>query len=91
MSDERFVPVAPAWWVANCGGVLLTGAVAARTGRPALRLLFAGAVVTHVVEAAVAYHWARREGWSRSAPRWAAQTLGVGFPSLLALRAAAGQ
>ena len=27
---DRFVPVAPMWWVTNLGGVVATGVVAAR-------------------------------------------------------------
>jgi transmembrane protein TMEM254 len=84
---DRFVAVAPGWYVSNLGGVIMTGVVARRSGRPALRLLFAVAVGLHVGEAAYAYTAARRAGMTRSAPRWGLQTLAVGFPSLGALRA----
>jgi hypothetical protein len=83
---DRFVAVAPGWYVSNLGGMITTGVVARRSGRPALRLLFAVAVGLHVGEAAYAYSAARRAGLSGSAPRWALQTLAVGFPSLDALR-----
>ncbi len=85
MSD-RFVPVAAGWWVSNFGGVVLTGIVAARSRRPAMRALFASAVALHIGEAVYAYRSARAAGFTHSAPRWALQTLAVGFPSLLALR-----
>jgi hypothetical protein len=84
---DRFVAVAPGWYVSNLGGLIMTGVVARRSGRPALRLLFAVAVGLHVGEAAYAYTAARRAGMTRSASRWALQTLAVGFPSLGALRA----
>jgi hypothetical protein len=87
MSAERgFTPVAPGWWVANAGGVALTGVLAARTGHRGLRRLFWGAMATHAVEAAYAYRAARRAGLERHAVAWALQTLAVGFPSLAALR-----
>ena len=88
MSAERhdaFVPVEGFWWVSNTGGIVLTGVLAAATGRRGLRWLFWGAVATHVVEAVYTYQAARRAGFTH-AGRWALQTLGVGFPSLLALR-----
>ncbi len=89
MNDEAvFVPVAPAWWATNAGGIALTGLLAARTGRRSLRWLFWGAVAIHVSEALYAYGAARHAGFTRHAARWALQTLGVGFPSLLVLRAA---
>jgi hypothetical protein len=82
---DRFVPVAPMWWVSNFGGVVLTGVTAARTKRPFMRAIFVGAVALHVGEAVYAYRSARAAGFTRSAPKWALQTLGVGFPSLRAL------
>jgi Domain of unknown function (DUF4499) len=91
MSDHRpdtFVPVDGFWWVTNAGGIALTGLLAAATRRRGLRWLFWGAVATHAVEAAYTYQAARRAGFGRRAPRWALQTLGVGWPSLRALRAA---
>jgi hypothetical protein len=92
MSDEAreatFVPVQPLVWVTNAGGVALTGLLAARTGRRGLRWLFWGAVAIHVSEALYTYGAARRAGFTRHAARWALQTLGVGFPSLILLRAA---
>ena len=89
MSAEsgRFVLVSPRWWVSNLGGMVVTGIVAKRSGRPSLRLLFAVAAGLHVGEAVYAYTAARRAGLSRSAPKWALQTLALGFPSLGALRA----
>jgi len=51
-----------------------------------LRAGFAAAVALHVLEARAAYRTARAGGLTRSAPLWGAQTLAVGFPSLLALR-----
>jgi hypothetical protein len=86
--NDRFVPVAPYWWATNFGGVVLTGIVAARTRKPAMRALFAAAVALHVGEAIYAYRAAKASGFNTTAPRWALQTLGVGFPSLIALKRA---
>jgi hypothetical protein len=83
---DRFVAVAPSWYVSNLGGVIVTGIVARRSGRPSLRMLFAVAVALHVGEAGYAYATARRAGLTGSATRWGLQTLAVGFPSLGALR-----
>lgn len=89
MSDDAtFVAVEPWWWVTNTGGIALTGLLAARTGRRSLRALFISAVAIHVGEAAYSYVRATRVGFGASAPRWALQTLGVGFPSLVALHEA---
>jgi hypothetical protein len=87
-ADDTFVAVDRRWWLTNTGGVVVTGVLAATTGRPALRRLFGAAVAIHVGEALYSYGAARRAGFTTSAPRWALQTLGVGFPSLIALRAA---
>jgi Domain of unknown function (DUF4499) len=85
-APDTFVPVDRRWWLSNTGGIVLTGVLAAVTGRPALRRLFHTAVAIHVGEALYSYGAARRAGFTTSAPRWALQTLGVGFPSLMALR-----
>jgi hypothetical protein len=87
-ADDTFVAVDLRWWLTNTGGVALTGVVAARSGRPAFRWLFRAAVAIHVGEALYSYAAARRAGFTASAPRWALQSLGVGFPSVIALRAA---
>lgn len=84
MSDT-FVPVAPVWWVTNLGGLVVNGIMAARSRSRIKRAVFAAAVVTHVVEAGYAYRVARREGLGDDAAMWGLQTLGVGFPSLIAL------
>ena len=84
---DAFVLAAPRWWVGNLGGMIVTGVVAKRSGRPSLRLLFAVAAGLHVGEAVYAYATARRAGLTRSAPKWGLQTLALGFPSLGALRA----
>ena len=81
-----FVPVARHWYVTNTGGVLMNGVLAMTTRKRSYQLLFWGAVAVHAVEAAYAYRAAQRAGFSESAPRWALQTLAVGFPSLMALR-----
>ncbi len=83
-----FVGVAPHWYLTNTGGLVLNGVVAAVTKRRTVRLLFWGAVAMHLGEAFYSYRAARRAGFTESAPRWALQTLAVGFPSLVALRAA---
>jgi hypothetical protein len=88
---DRFLPVAPFWWITNFGGVVLTGVLAAWTDWLPLWVIFAGAVALHVGEAVYAFRAAHRAGFTRSAPRWALQTLGVGFPSLQALRLARAQ
>jgi hypothetical protein len=83
-----FVGVAPHWYVTNTGGVLLNGVLAAVTGRRTMKVLFWGAVAVHVGEAVYACRAAQRAGFTDSAPKWALQTLAVGFPSLLALHQA---
>ncbi|MCU1354582.1 MAG: hypothetical protein JWM05_3791, partial [Acidimicrobiales bacterium] len=55
--------------------------------RRALQRLFAGAAALHIAEATYAARGARRAGLAPGP--WAAQTLVVGFPSLLQLRRAA--
>ncbi len=85
---DTFVPVETRWYVSNLGGVITTGLLARFTGRRLLRLTFWGAVALHVTEAAYSYRAARKAGFTESAPKWALQTLAVGFPSLQALHAA---
>jgi hypothetical protein len=80
-----FVPVAPVWWVTNFGGLVVNGVLAARSPSRVKRGIFAVAVATHVVEAVYAYRVAQRAGLGDDATKWGLQTLGVGFPSLLAL------
>lgn len=87
-APDTFIPVDRRWWVTNTGGVALTGVLAAVTGRRALRRLFRVAVAIHVGEALYSYGAARRAGFTTSASRWGLQSLGVGFPSLIQLRAA---
>ena len=87
ITADTFVPVDRRWWLTNTGGIVVTGLLAAATGRSGLRRLFRAAVAIHVGEALYSYGQ-RRAGFTTSAPRWALQTLGVGFPSLIALRAA---
>jgi hypothetical protein len=88
MSRDTFVAVDPRWYASNLGGIILTGVVAALSRRRLLRWLFWGAVAIHVSEAAYSYKTARDAGFTESAPKWALQTLAVGFPSLIALRTA---
>jgi len=85
---DVFTPVESRWWLSNFGGMVVFGAVAARSRSRLLRRGFALAVGVHVVEAVYAYGSARRAGYVLSANRWALQTLAVGFPSLQALGAA---
>jgi hypothetical protein len=84
---HTFTAVEPRWWLSNFGGMVVYGVVASRSRSRLLRAGFAAAVGLHVGEAVYAYRRAQRAGFGESAPRWAVQTLGVGFPSLLALRA----
>jgi hypothetical protein len=84
-APDTFVPVAPVWWVTNFGGLVVNGIVASRSRSKLTRGIFAVAVVTHVAEAAYAYRVAQREGLGDDAVKWGLQTLGVGFPSLVAL------
>ena len=90
MSRDTFIPVEPSWYLANTGGLALTGALAAWSGRRSLRFIFWAGTATHVVEAVVAYRKAQAAGFTETAPKWALQTLAVGFPSLIALRDAVG-
>ncbi|MFA5885653.1 MAG: DUF4499 domain-containing protein [Acidimicrobiia bacterium] len=86
MASETFVPVAPIWWVTNFGGVVMTGVTAVRSRSKLKRGMFAAAVALHVGEAVYAHRIARNAGLGEDAPKWGLQTLGVGFPSLIALR-----
>jgi hypothetical protein len=81
------VAVEPRWWVSNFGGMVVYSVVARQSRSRLLRLGFAAAVALHIGEAVYAYRRARSAGLTASAPRWALQTLAVGFPSLSALRA----
>lgn len=83
--SPTFTPVASMWWVTNFGGIVVNGIVAARSSSKVVRAVFATAVALHVGEAAYAYARARRAGFDEDAWKWALQTLGVGFPSLIAL------
>ena len=84
--NDAFVPVAPMWWVTNFGGLVVNGVMAARSPSKIKRGIFAAAVVTHVAEALYAYRIAQNAGLGEEATRkWGLQTLGVGFPSLIAL------
>lgn len=85
--QPTFVPVAPQWWVSNFGGLVVNGIMAARRKSRLTRAVFATAVAIHVVEAVYTYRVATREGLDEDAWKWTLQTLGVGFPSLLALHA----
>lgn len=83
--QPTFVPVAPRWWVGNLGGLLTNGIIARRRRSKLLGVVFGAGVLTHVVEAGYAYGLARRAGLEDAAWKWGLQTLGVGFPSLIAL------
>jgi Transmembrane protein 254 len=83
-----FIGVAPHWYLTNTGGVLVNGVLALTSKKRSYQILFWGAVAVHVAEAVYTYRAARNAGFTQSAPRWAVQTLAVGFPSLLALRKA---
>ncbi len=95
--------MAPGWYLSNLGGMAVYGAMVAsprarqllargpvgRVPRPVLAAGFAAAATTHVVETVVAVRAARRaELPVSSVAKVGVRTLAVGFPSLLALRAA---
>lgn len=82
----ELVVVGPGWWLANLGGMVVYGVVAARSRSRALRLGYAVAVGLHVGEAVYAYVTVRRRASRPAAARWGLQTLAVGFPSLRELR-----
>lgn len=88
VEPDTFIPVEPKWWGSNFGGMVVFGAVAARSRSRLVRGGFKLAVAVHVAEAVYSYDRARRAGFHTSAGRWALQTLGVGFPSLRALNEA---
>ena len=54
--------------------------------RRTVQLLAAGTVALHVLEARATTRMARRRGMSRSARRWGAEALLLGFPVPLRLR-----
>src|SRR5260370_19590395 len=83
MTDpDTFATVDPRWWFANTAGVVLTGVLAAVTGRPTLRRIFHAAVAIHVTESVYSYRAARPAGFTATAPRRAPPTLACGGPSL---------
>ena len=87
-APDTFVPVAKHWYVTNTGGLVMNGIVAVVTKRKTARWSFGIGVALHVGEAVYAYRSAQRAGFTESAPKWALQTLAVGFPSLIALHQA---
>ena len=87
VAQPTFARVAPRWWVTNFGGIVVQGIVAKRSKSRFMKVGFALAVTTHVVEAGYAYRTAKQRGLEDDAVRWGLQTLGVGFPSLFALQA----
>jgi hypothetical protein len=99
-SARRVVRPHPGWFALLDGGLVALGALAAseqahRTmnkvapaplpSRKVLQGILAGALAIHVGEALAAARLARRKG--QPVLGWALQTLVVGFPSLLALKA----
>jgi hypothetical protein len=95
--------MAPGWYLSNLGGMVAYGlivtspparrALAPGSGRRSPAALLAGgfalAAATHVAEAAYATSVARRRGLpGRSVAAVGLRTLAVGFPSVIALRAA---
>ena len=102
MSVPSFRPVSAGWWVAIDGGLASLAVLAGNERayravewwlpvpdqRVIKRVVLVSALL-HVVEANVAFAAARKAGADhRTAKAWAAQTMLVGFPSLLALRSA---
>jgi hypothetical protein len=90
--------MAPRWYLTNLGGMVVYGLIAGRalasgSARRVPTAMLAGgfalAAATHVVEAGYATSLARRRALpTRSVAAVGLRTLAVGFPSLLALRAA---
>lgn len=84
------------WYVLLDGGMVLLATLVSNPrayerckpvlplpSRKALGWILAAATAVHVGEGAYAYKAAKRRGFGKSAPCWAAQTFVVGFPSLL--------
>ncbi|MBM3671776.1 MAG: DUF4499 domain-containing protein [Actinobacteria bacterium] len=85
IDPDTFIAVEPKWWLSNFGGMVAFGLIVSRSRSRFMHLGFRTAVALHVGEAIYAYRKALQAGFGSSAHRWALQTLGVGFPSLIAL------
>lgn len=84
-TEIEFKPVSKGWYVTNVGGIAITGVLALTTGLIWIVALFVLAIALHLGEATYAALVTRN---SKSTMKWLGQTLAVGFPSLIALRAA---
>jgi hypothetical protein len=84
-TTSTFEPVAPHWWIANFGGIVANGIVAARSKKRLVKVAFALGAGYHVIAAGYAYYTAREAGLDDAAWKWGLQTLAVGTPSVRAL------
>jgi hypothetical protein len=76
------------FYVAHVGGIALTGLLSRRRGAPPMfKKIFIAAIAVHVAEAVAVNRWGKRRALPRRGA-WTMQTLAVGYPSLLKLRAA---
>jgi hypothetical protein len=101
---DRFERAAPLWYLAIDGSLATTAAmamsqtaydaVAAKVPVPprkVAQLVWYGSILVHIAEATYAYKTAKAAGMHRTAGRWAAETMIVGFPSLQKLKAVAAE
>jgi hypothetical protein len=101
-SHDRFERAAPLWYVAIDGGLATTAAMAMSQTvydavaskvpvppRAFAKVFWYGSIVVHIAEATYAYKTAKAAGMHRTAGRWAAETMIVGFPSIQKLKAVA--
>jgi len=101
-NHDRFERAAPLWYVAIDGGLAFSAlmamsqtaydAVSSRVPMPPRGLAKAfwyGSILVHVGEASYAYKTAKAAGMDRTAGRWAAETMIIGFPSIRKLKAIA--
>jgi hypothetical protein len=101
---DRFERATPLWYLAIDGGLATTAAMAMSSSvydaiaakvpvppRKVTQAIWYGSIVVHIAEATYAYRVAKAAGMHRSAARWAAETMIVGFPSILKLQSIAAE
>jgi hypothetical protein len=101
-SIDRFRRPHPAWFIVVHSGLTTMAVMSMSQGaydaiskrvpvpsRKVVQAVWVATGVAHVGEAIAAYRLARARGMTTSAPRWARETLFLGFPVLLELNAVA--
>lgn len=103
-THDRFERAAPLWYLAIDGGLAVAALMAASQTvydvvssrvpvppRKVTQVFAVGSFFVHIGEATYAYRVAKAAGMHRTAGRWAAETMIVGFPSILKLQSIAAE